>query len=361
MMKRKFLVWVVFGLLILACNFGIESPTPEVNLLATLAASTPLGGNLPPANETPPSPSATSAFNFPTPVPPSPTLFAPQLTSSDVNPPAGKIVFTCQLFKVQATNQICIMNADGSGYRRLTTDDSKQHYYPSLAPDGKSVIYAKFREANYFDFYEMNLATGEEKLITKKKVGNINAPEISPDGKYIVYKMWNANLSIDALYIMERNGENRERFLKIPGWDPTWSPDGKYILFASNVDGATQLYTARIDGKNIHRVSSLPAIRGRSDWSPDGRFIATYSGEPWQREVYLMNADGSGARVISPPGGNAQGPSFSPDSQWVAFTAYYDHYGDEHGCEIYIIRVDGTDLRRLTNNDYCDYQPRWGP
>jgi TolB protein len=77
--------------------------------------------------------------------------------------------------------------------------------------------------------------------------------------------------------------------------------------------------------------------------------------------VYIMNADGSNVRQLTPSGGNSQGPSFSPDGKWVAFTAYFDHPGDDHGCEIYIIRIDGTDLRRLTNNDYCDYQPRWGP
>jgi TolB protein len=42
-------------------------------------------------------------------------------------------------------------------------------------------------------------------------------------------------------------------------------------------------------------------------------------------------------------------------------TAYFDHLQDINACEIYILRVDGTDLRRITNNDYCDYQPRWGP
>jgi len=111
----------------------------------------------------------------------------------------------------------------------------------------------------------------------------------------------------------------------------------------------------------MHQVSNLPAIRGRSDWSADGQFIVTYSGPSWNREVYIMNADGSNARQLTPSGGNSQGPSFSPDGKWVAFTAYFDYYGDDHGCEIYVIRIDGTDLRRLTNNDYCDYQPRWGP
>ena len=161
--------------------------------------------------------------------------------------------------------------------------------------------------------------------------------------------------------VMDANGDNAGNIPMINGWDPTWSPDGRRILFASGRDGTTQLYTMNREGRQLTRVTSLPSIRGRSDWSPDGQFIVTYSGEPWNREVYIMNADGSNVRQLTPGGGNSQGPSFSPDGRWVAFTAYFDNYGDDHGCEIYIIRIDGTDLRRLTNNDYCDYQPRWGP
>ncbi len=161
--------------------------------------------------------------------------------------------------------------------------------------------------------------------------------------------------------LMDRNGGNVDNIPGVTGWDPTWSPDGKYILFASDMNGSVQLYTMRDNGKELHRISNLSAIRGRSDWSIDGQNIVTYSGEPWKREVYIMNADGTNARVLSPAGGNSQGPAFSPDGKWVVFTAYFDHFGDDHGCEIYIMRIDGSDLRRLTDNDYCDYQPRWGP
>jgi Tol biopolymer transport system component len=161
--------------------------------------------------------------------------------------------------------------------------------------------------------------------------------------------------------LMDANGEDAGNIPQLSGWDPTWSPDGKRILFASDRDGLTQLFTVNLQGRQLTRLTNLPAIRGRSDWSPDGRYIVTYSGEAWNREVYIMDADGSNARQLTPSGGNSQGPSFSPDGQWVVFTAYFDHPGDDHGCEIYIIRIDGTDLRRLTNNDYCDYQPRWGP
>jgi TolB protein len=161
--------------------------------------------------------------------------------------------------------------------------------------------------------------------------------------------------------VANRDGSNFGNISGITGWDPTWSPDGRDILFASDKNGTVQLYTIRTDGSKLTRITNLPAIRGRSDWSPDGQYIVTYSGEAWHRELYIMSADGSNVHQLTPDGGNSQGPSFSPDGKWVAFTAYFDHYNEDNGCEIYIIRIDGTDLRRLTNNDYCDYQPRWGP
>jgi TolB protein len=358
-MKRRFFALIAALICTLACNIGAATQPPESSgLLATLAASTPLTNVTPSYFDTGTPVLPTSQFNFPT---LGPTLGVPTSSQpNQSNPPTGHIVFTCQIFKIQASNQICIMNADGSGFRRLTTDNNRQHYYPSLAPDGQSVLYAAFREANIYEIYEMNINSGEVKQLTNKN-GVVNGPEVSPDGKSIVYKIWTVYSDRNIIMLMDRNGDNKNNIPHAEGWDPTWSPDGKYVLFASDMDGSIQLYTIRADGKQLHKISNLPAIRGRSDWSPDGQYIVTYSGEPWHREVYIMNADGTNARILSPAGGNSQGPSISPDGNWVAFTAYFDHPDDDHGCEIYIMRIDGTDLRRLTDNDYCDYQPRWGP
>jgi TolB protein len=272
----------------------------------------------------------------------------------------GHIVFTCQIFKVQASNQICIMNADGTGFRRLTTNDSKQHFYPSLAPDGKSVLYSAFLETDNYEIYELVLDSGSVNRLTNI-YGVETAPEFSPNGSSLTYAKWNASTEHFQIIVANRNGSNPINVPRVNGWDPTWSPDGKKILFASDSRGPIQLYTVDLDGRNMTAITNLPAIRGRSDWSADGNYIVTYSGPAWNRELFIMNADGSNSHQLTPSGGNSQGPSFSPDGKWVAFTAYFDKYGDDHGCEIYIIRIDGTDLRRLTNNDYCDYQPRWGP
>lgn len=344
MSKLNLLLAVLLILLLLGCNRPVaSSPTPD--LFATLQASTPSGFASPAVTANVTSGGSIGGSNAP-------------LPSTD-DELTGHIVFTCQLFKVQAMDQICIMNADGSGMRRLTTGNNRRHYYPSLAPDGQSVLYTSFREENVYEIYSLDLNDGSVDQLTDR-LGVLTAPEVSPDGTSITFARGDPTNGSYQIMVMDRNGKNADNIPQVAGWDPTWSPDGKQILFASGVDGKTQLFVVNRNGSDLHQVSNLPAIRGRSDWSADGQFIVTYSGPAWNREVYIMNADGSNARQLTPRGGNSQGASFSPDGKWVVFTAYFDNYGDDHGCEIYIIRTDGTDLRRLTNNDYCDYQPRWG-
>jgi TolB protein len=273
--------------------------------------------------------------------------------------PSGQIVVTCQIYKYQSSEQICIMNADGSGYRRLTTDDGVRHWYASLAPDGRSVVYSQYRQDNVYEIYELTLADGVAKRLTDT-LGTLTGPEISPDGNSIVFMRWTPASNQEQIWMMDRDGGNPRRVVRGTGWDPTWAPDGARILFASNMDGSNELYVVNADGSGLHKITSLLALRGRSDWSPLDQ-IVTYSGDPWKRELFLMNADGSSLHRVSPAGGNSQGPTFSPDGRWIAFTAYFGRINEDNGCEIYAIRTDGSDLRRLTHNDYCDYQPRWGP
>jgi tol-pal system beta propeller repeat protein TolB len=369
-------LWIAAGLFLL-CGFlflvtllvtglgrlASAAPTPTIDLFATLSASTPLSAYTPgPALPTP-----TSPFDFSEPPLLQTNTPAPDATEvsnvptvSSQDGPGGHIVFTCQIFKYQSSDQICIMNPDGTGYRRLTTENGIRHFYPSLSPDGRRVLYSAFSEENVYEIYSYELADGSVDQLTDHN-GVLTSPEYSPDGKMITFTRWAPRTDRYQIMLMESNGNDPNNIPRVEGWDPTWSPDGKQILFASNMNGSNQLYAVKTDGKGLRQVSNLPSMRGRSDWSPDGQSIVTYSGEAWHREVYIMNADGSNARQLTPKGGNSQGPSFSPDGKWVVFTAYYDHYGDDHGCEIYIIRTDGSDLRRLTDNEYCDYQPRWGP
>jgi TolB protein len=294
-----------------------------------------------------------------TPVPPLTSTATPTLTVSLLAVPHGKIAYACMLNKERQLSQICLMNADGSDQRQLTNNPRANHYYPSLAPDGQSVVFAS-NQSGQHDIFEVDLA-GNQKRLTFG-LGETAAPEISPDGTQIVFTLIDKDKR-NAVWVMGRTGSNPHQLYGPPeadAWDPIWSPDGSQIMFAARVNEAVQLFIMNLDGTGLQQVTDMPNLRGRNDWSINNE-IVTYSGTPWTRELYLMHVDGSDLRQITPTGGNSQGPSFSPDGQWVTFTAYFDRPRDVNGCEIYIMRLDGTQLTRLTNNDYCDWQPRWGP
>lgn len=136
--------------------------------------------------------------------------------------------------------------------------------------------------------------------------------------------------------------------------DPTWSPDGSMIAFASSRQGKRQLFVMNADGSKIRQVTNLEDMGGRSTWSADGKKLAFYAGPAGDHNIYTINIDGTGLTQLTYSGDNL-GPSWSPDGNWIAFTSFRD--GNN---EIYIMRPDGTNPTRLTNNSTSEWQPRWG-
>jgi Tol biopolymer transport system component len=269
--------------------------------------------------------------------------------------PTGKIIYTCE---VQGS-EVCIMNADGSGWQQLT-DSEFASFNANLSPDGQKAVYV-ISNGNYSEIHELNVNTGSSIQLTDFGK-NIGSPEISPDNTYIVFHYQSDNDNTQ-LWLMNRDGSDPHKFYSEPGrdvHDGTWSPDGTQILFALGKGENNKLYTIGINEGGPHLLNNSIDTRGRSDWGVGG-LISLDQGGPFKHEVYLMNDDGNNLRQFSPTGMNSQGSSISPDGKWVTFTAYTNVADkDLTSCEIFIMRVDGSDMRQLTNNGYCDYQPRWG-
>jgi TolB protein len=298
---------------------------------------------------------------------PQPTLVFPTLrptgilagatatTKPAAGEPAGRIAFVCQPDKLH--NQICVMNADGSAQRIVVNWPHVQSYYPSFAPDGNSIIFAS-NGGGEFALYEASLDGVVTAIPTVDQ--EVASPAISPDGKWIVFTIV-SDVDANAVALAPRQGGQVTILYANDGWDPTWSPDGSRILFAGRVNGRVQLFIMNRDGTDIRQVTDLGGLRGRNDWSSSGDLLATYIGDVGlhSRNIYTFGTRGEKLRMIT-NGGDNVAPSFSPDGGWIAFMSYRDHFWDEFGCEIYIMRVDGTDVRRLTTNDTCDWQPRWG-
>ncbi|HEX2997710.1 MAG TPA: DUF5050 domain-containing protein [Anaerolineales bacterium] len=303
--------------------FQFASPTLLPPGFATLTLTPMQSGTLTPTSQ------------IPSPV--------PQFGSS---PPQGKIVYTCFVNQI---DQICIMNADGSGRKQLTDFDATS-FYPSLSPDGKTIYFS--RKGGMFDIYSMNIR-GKELRRVVAGIGSLYAPERSSQDDKLVFT--NQTGGGQQIWVARLDGKNAHAITEGPeDIDPTFSSDGSMIAFASARTGQRQLYVMDRDGSEVRQLTNLPDMGGRSSWGPGGRQLTFYAGPIGDRNIYVINADGTGlARLTN--GGDNLGPSWSPDGEWIAFTSFRD--GNN---EIYIMRPDGTSVTRLTNNTISDWQPRWG-
>jgi hypothetical protein len=293
---------------------------------------------------------------------------APPVTPPDVDPlateatdqplvdePTGRIIYTCQI----QGDEICIINPDGSGWKRLT-DNQFANFNASLSPDGESGVYIVSVGTNS-EIFELDVSSGNSHRLTTLNE-SLGSPEISPDDEFIIFHYRSGTDNVQ-LWMMNRDGSDPHELYSVAGRDAhdgTWSPDGTQILFAFGRAEINQLYVMASDGRDPRLLNDSIDTRGRSDWGINN-LIVLDMGSPWAHDVYLMNDDGHNLHQISPTETNSQGASLSPDGRWIAYTAYTDVANkDLASCEIFIMRVDGTDVRQLTKNNYCDYQPRWG-
>ena len=164
------------------------------------------------------------------------------------------------------------------------------------------------------------------------------APSWSPDGKHLVFTSYLRGAP--ALYLLTPH----EGYLKLL-WDKggvnssaSISPDGTTVAFASSIDGNVDIYTISIDGGNAQRLTTARGIDTQPAWAPNGRqiaFTSTRSGSP---QLYLMDADGSNVRRVSFGGYFHDEPTWAYDGTRIACTTR-----DEGAFEIATINAVTTE------------------
>jgi Tol biopolymer transport system component len=151
---------------------------------------------------------------------------------------------------------------------------------PDISPDGMSVVFVR-NQLHQNAVVKGTWVKGSEKALTLQVLvdfaGDVQhaSPQFSPDGKWIALSSWLEGGKRDIVIIDAQDGHVVHRVTSDKAMDgnPTWTPDGAYLLYESDVDGISNVYAYALQSKQYYRVTRVLGGAYQPDVSPDGAWI----------------------------------------------------------------------------------------
>ncbi len=207
--------------------------------------------------------------------------------------------------------RINVLDVASVGRQQITTADGEMAFSPRFSNDGRQVIYSLANGGNT-DIYRTDLVTGASSRLTEAPSIE-TAPSFSPDGAQIVFE--SDRSGSQQLYIMSANGGEPRRISFGEGryGTPVWSPRGDLVAFTKQNAGRFHIGVMRTDGSE-ERLLSASFLDEGPTWSPNGRvlmFMRETQGAGGTSSLYSVDISGRNLKPV-PIQGGASDPSWGP-------------------------------------------------
>ena len=265
--------------------------------------------------------------------------------------------------------------ADGA--RRLTAppgDSSDQN--PAYSPNGAQMVFTRF-DRGYNEgpaaLLLLDLATGQiTRLTPAEDQDNVNLPGSAwnPHNNRIIFA--SDRMESGDVWRVAPDGSDFSRITHHDGkpWyiEPSWSPDGKWIVFEVRQGGQSEdgsvgkFWKGQADGSGLTQLTGDPAFDDRQpNWSPAGDRILFQRRElpDGQWDIYTIDPQGGTLRNVTANPASDTDASWSPDGKWIVVSC---DYGGLLLPNIFVYPAKaGTPLRITTTDTHEDGAPSWSP
>jgi TolB protein len=187
-------------------------------------------------------------------------------------------------------------------------------------------------------------------------------PAVSPDGAKVAFTSWvhgNPGIFVFSVDPVRQLGFYNQRGASVTA-TPSFTPDGKQIVFMSSSAGCCRIFAANVDGSNLRPISSSSSIDAEPKVNPKtGAEIAFASGRSGPQQIYRMNMDGTDLERLSNGEGEASNPSWHPNGQILAFA--WSRGFVPGAFNIFVMDVARRTYTQLTHGEGKNENPSWAP
>ena len=186
-------------------------------------------------------------------------------------------------------------------------------------PNGKEMLLTLGAGSGNMDIFKMNLSSSSIKSLTKGPRGIINVePSIHPKSNLVAFSSDRKGKAM--IYTMTKSGKNIKRITFAGHYNstPDWNPQNHQMVFSGQSGGRFDIFKINSNGSGLKRLTSLKKSNGRwancesPSFSPDGRFIVFTSDLSGTYQLYIMNVDDLSIERITFDRYNYKSPKWSP-------------------------------------------------
>jgi tol-pal system beta propeller repeat protein TolB len=241
-----------------------------------------------------------------------------------------------------------IVDSDGANERTIPTAGAALS--PSWHPSGRFIVYVDADDRGT-RIAQVDLRTMKPQLLAASNRGLNITPVYTKDGKSIVWA--SGGDSPAELVLASAAGDDSvpKPFVGRTGFEttsPSFSPDGKQVVFMSPVPLTPQLYTMNVDGTGLRRITPVVAgkrsYRTGADWSPKGDLIA-FQQQNGDFQVWTIAVKDRVMRQVTNEGEN-EDPAWAPDGRHLSITRRLGAIGEPRS--IWVLDIQTGRLRQLT-------------